>query len=270
MTEQEYRALPAINASAISAGMVSMLAMRHVMTGGAKDDTPAMAWGRKVHAAILEPDRFFGSLALWEGGRKYGKTWDAFTEENPDGDLIVTRDELVDLTALSRAVWACKPAAALLTGGECEKVLTWTDKDCGACKGRVDMGRGGVTLTDLKTTATIIPAAFWKTAERLAYHVKMGWYARGVELVTGTRPRVAIIVLEAKPPHDCYVAEMDAGIVAQGEEQAVEIAHRYRVHEAVNSFPGVVPEGTIQYERAAWAIGGGDEVQIDMEGASNE
>jgi hypothetical protein len=81
---------------------------------------------------------------------------------------------------------------------------------------------------------------------------------------------VAIIVIEAKPPHDCYVAEMDAGIVQQGEEQAVEIAHRYRVHEEVNSFPGVVPEGTIQYERAAWAIGGGDEVQIDMEGASNE
>jgi hypothetical protein len=90
----------------------------------------------------------------------------------------------------------------------------------------------------------------------------MGWYARGVELVTGTRPRVAIIVLEAKPPHDCYVAEMDAGIVQQGEEQAVEIAHRYRVHEAVNSFPGVVPEGTIQYERAAWAGGAGEETDI--------
>ena len=173
MTEAEYRALPAINASAIYAGMTSMLAMRYVMTGGAKADTAAMAWGRKVHAAILTPDEFFSDLAIWEGGRKYGKTWDAFESENPNHDLIVTRDELVDLTAMSRAVWSCKAAAALLTGAQTEKVLTWTDGKCGACKARVDALQAA-TLTDLKTTKTIIPAAFWKTAERMAYHVKMG------------------------------------------------------------------------------------------------
>ena len=263
MDETTYRALPAINASAISAGMTSIKAMHYVMTGGGKADTPAMAWGRKVHAAILTPDAFFGDVAIWEGAVKRGKVWDAFEAEHPNPDLIVTHDQLVDLTALSRAVWCCKDAAALLAGALTEKVLTWTDPKCGACKARVDavqpasLTNPNATLTDLKTTKNIRPAAFWKTAEGLAYHVKMGWYARAVEQVTGTRPRVSLIVLKSCEEMDCWVADMSPGIIEQGEEEAVEIAHRYRVNESLGTFPGVVPEGTIQYERAAW-VGGAD------------
>lgn len=268
MNEAEYRALPAINATAIAAGRISMKHMRHVMTGGSKKETPAMAWGRKVHAAILEPGRFFAGCAIWEGAKKSGGKWDAFKAEHKDGDLIVTPAEHVKLAAMSKAVWRTSEAAECLDGALMEQVGVWADDKLGSCKMRVDAWhkQRGI-LTDLKTTGQIDPQSFWRTAHNMGYQTKMGWYARGVQnAFGGAWPKVRLIVLEQDAPFDCWVCQIPESIVREGEEQAVETARLYRACEAAGTFPGAV-DGMIDYELPGWLQNANT---VDMEGIDND
>ena len=266
MDEREYRAMPAINASAIAAGMTSMRHMRHVMTGGAKKDTPAMQWGRKVHAAILTPTEFFAGVKIWEGASKRGKAWDKFKAENADDmDMVCTHAEMAALAEMSKSVWGNYDARHCLEFAQTEQVVTWDDPEVGKCKMRYDALNGSI-LSDLKTTANILPDAFWRTGYNLGYHVKMGWYARGIHLGSGPRPAARIIVLENAAPYDCWVCKMPDSIVEEGEKLAVETARLYRACEASNIFPGAV-DGLVDYELPGWVDVGNE---VDMEGVENE
>lgn len=261
MDMKEYQQIDAINATSICAGRKSMLHMHHVMTGADDRDTPAMAWGRKVHAAILEPDRFFDGLAIWDGAVKRGKAWDAF-KADADTDLIVTRDEMASLQMMQRIVWSKPDAAKLLGDCETEQSYTW-EAHYGKGKCRADATAEGIVV-DYKTTAQIEPDAFFRTAFNLGYHIKMGWYAHGIEKATGTRPKVYLIVQEASAPWDCWVCQMPSKIVKDGEKEAVEIAVKYAVAAHEKRFRGVA-DGVIEYMLPAWATGG-EEALPNMEG----
>ena len=269
MTFDEYKTLPGINASAICAGRKSMLHMHHYMTGGDDKDTPAMRWGRIVHAAILEPERFLDTVSLWEGKVRRGREWDACKDAAPDTELIVTPDEMEKLRAMQRNVWAMPEAADMLKTCETEQVVQWEGK-YGKAKGRVDAIRPGLVM-DYKTTANIEPSAFFRTAFNLAYHAKMGWYAHGIEIATGRRPTVRLIVQEASAPFDCWVCEMPDSIVRDGEEEAVEIARAFHVAVHLDHFPGVseADKGIVQYELPGWATPGNEAIP-EMEGMSDE
>lgn len=267
MTEAEYRALPAINASAICAGMKSMKHMHHSMTGGERPDTAAMSWGRKVHKAILEPDRFFAELAVWDGARRSGPAWIAFCEEYPDADAHATPDELARLTAMSREIWRNTDAADLLHGGESEKVITWQTDEYGAAKGRVDMlNRRRRAIIDLKTTRDAEPDAFCRSGERLYYHVKMGWYWRGAKLALGMDCLVYLVVIESVPPYGMFVCEMPNPILQAGADAGTGIAKHYRCCEMLGTYPDITDGAIIEYERPAWVANS----EVDMEGVEDE
>ena len=268
MTFAEYAAIDAINASAIVAGRVSMRHMHAEMMHERKTDSPAMAWGRKVHAAVLEPDRFFASLAIWDGAVKRGKEWDAFKAANPDPDAIVTRSELSDLESMKRAIWDHAIASDMLRGVETEQVIQWEDDVYGAGKARMDAVKPGMVI-DYKTTRNIEPAAFYRTAYNLAYHVRMGWYAHGIEIATGTRPRVYLVVQESDRPFDCWACEIPASILKAGEKEAFEIAVRYSIARNDGGRYWGVSNEMEEYQLPAWAMGGEDATP-NMEGVNNE
>ena len=89
---EDYAGAGGINASAIKQGRTGMKHMRLAMTGGVKDDTPAMRMGRLIHAAVLEPDVFNQNAVVFEGKTRRGKAWDEFKAEHAEG-WIVTYDE---------------------------------------------------------------------------------------------------------------------------------------------------------------------------------
>jgi hypothetical protein len=260
--EADYRKAPGINASAICAGLVSMRHMHHIMTGGERDDSPAMAWGRKSHLAVLQPRLWQYNHALWTAGRKAGKEWEAFAAQVSDPDMIATPEEHAKLQAMSAAVWAHKDCAWLLEGVTTEQPIYWQDKRCGACKARVDALKPGYLL-DYKTARNVDVDGFCRAAHNLHYPLRMGWYARAVETFTGRRPDVFLIVQESAAPWDCYPVHIPAALVREGEEAAIEIAIKYRCCEIAGSFAGV-SDTMIEYAPPAWAMAS----EVSMEGVA--
>jgi len=97
----------------------------------------------------------------------------------------------------------------------------------------------------------------------MGYHIQLGWYRHGAECC-GYPVRndlVYIIWLRQGDDLDCRVTRVSPNLLKKGEEEAIEIAHRYRVHEACGRFPGV-SEVITDLEAPSWS----EPSDIDMEG----
>jgi hypothetical protein len=230
MDFEHYKEVPAINATAIKAGARSMLHMRHVMTGGEKATTDAMAWGSLVHAAILEPDRFFKSLAVYTV-RKAGKAWDDFNTAN-DGKTIIGASDNAELVAISNAVHAKRSAHRLIEQSQHEVTLQWDSPNIGASKARLD-GLTDDCVVELKTAQDISPDRFFRQCVNLRYDIQFGWYS----MAAGNRP-VIVIAVESSAPYDVAVYQIPRAMVDKGRRTAVDIASRYRACERAGEYPG--------------------------------
>jgi len=263
----EYLQLDGLNGSLMSHGRTSMRHMNHEATKRDQKETPAMRWGKISHAAILEPERFAVESSIWEGAKRSGNAYKEFVMNAPDPELVITEEESDKLSLMQERVCENDMALQLIDETAHEVSFNWNVPNLyGTGKARLDMYRpsedhtGGV-ICDYKTTADITPYGFWKTAYGQWYHAKMGWYVHGVEIVTGERLPVWMIVQENKAPFDCWVCQMGPEIVKIGEEEAVAMARQYRASQVCGQFGGVV-DGVVEYELPAWAYSD----KVNMEG----
>jgi len=236
MPFEDYSGEEGLNASALSRGVKSMLHMHHSIHEEIKD-TPAMRWGRIIHGAILEPEVFADKCVTYGGKTRRGKEWEAFKADN-EGKEILTASEGADLAALAQSVLRNKEVTDLLTECQREVSIFWSG-EYGKAKGRLDAYNPDVCIVDLKTTGDVTPSAFTNVAARLGYHLRLAWYRTGIEVLTGNRLPVYVIVVEQKPPYDSYVMEYDQTALGVGADQAVDIAMQYRACEKEGYFPGV-------------------------------
>jgi len=260
-----YQAQQGINASSLAYGRKSMLHMHHAMTTHSPA-TPAMMFGTLAHYVVLEG----GADLVCCDARRGTKAWDAAIDAaNGNERMVCKPDEYAQVLAMREMVMAHTEARWIIEATQHEVSGFWTG-DYGKAKLRADMlgcieASGNMILADYKTTGDIEPRRFFSTAERLAYHVKMGWYAEGVKAITGIYPDVYMIVQEQKAPHDVFVSIMPYEIVEQGREEAIEIAIKYRVAQECGIYQGVEPDSVIEYERPAWVLGG-ENAEVNMEG----
>jgi hypothetical protein len=266
MTEAEYRALPAINATAIKAGRQSMAHMHQAMTGGGRADTPTLRWGRLVHMAVLEPVRL-ATLPVWDGDRR-GKAWLEFRDAH-DGKEILTAAEVDRLLAVSQA-FTESGASRLVAGGRHEHAIAWEGVTpdghaIGACKALVDSWARPV-MVEYKTTRNLATRAFLAQCEALGYLLAAGWYATGLRTAERLTdwPSTYLIAQESDAPHCVAVYEITAAQLEAGYAEAAEIARRYRAHELTGRFPGPYDGMILPYERPMWAVGG------DIEDGDND
>jgi hypothetical protein len=234
MTYEQYAKIPALNATSLKAGQLSMLHMRQAMMGVSKKATPAMVWGKLIHLAILEPERFKQSVVAWDGIKR-GREYDKFKEEFADSEIVSPAD-LDDLQAIQKAVNDNKDAVELLRDceGWFEKTVQWTDDSFGACKARLDGQSKKRGVLELKSAARIDNQAFIKQFVNLGYDIQCGWYARGGEV-----DKVTILAVESDAPHDVAVYEVPKLAIKVGYRKACKIANEYRKCEACGVFPGV-------------------------------
>lgn len=260
ITEVNYRTSEGINASAITSGLKSMLHMHYTMTGGERADSPAMKFGRQAHMAVLEPRRWAASRNVYRGeGSKATKEYKAWAADIDDTDMIVTASESAAFDDMSLAIWQHKECAWLLDGCIFETPIWWDSDRYGRGKARIDAHKTGYII-DYKTTRSLDPRAFMRSAFNLNYHIRMGWYVHGWEMLTGERRDVVLIVQETEPPYDCYPMHMSDFVIGKGEQEAVDIAVRYHCCRTAGSFPGVASD-MVEFELPAWA--GGDEVNME-------
>ena len=170
-----YRRIDAVNWSSLKNMARSPLHYKHGLTND-RPDTPAMALGRAVHKAVLEPRDFPLTYTVWRGFRR-GKDWTTFKSVNEEAGLeVLTEDEYDKCLAIQTAVEQHPVAGPLLTGGDAEKTLLWTDGATGLkCKARADYVRG-TTLIDLKTTRSLDERDFQRTYHGFKYNCQLAMY----------------------------------------------------------------------------------------------
>ena len=251
MSFNDYRAAAGLNYSAIKAGQKSMLAMRHELTRERDAGTAAQQAGTMIHSAILQPDEFAESVAIWTGYEntkgawtydRRSKVWDQFQADN-EGKTILTPDQLQEFEAVKLAVLANPDCRRVLEGVQMtEASVFWDGAMYGAAKCRPDIiGKDG-TVWDLKTCSDI--SRFERDAIRYGYHLQAGWYLEGCNqngIENHMRPW-GWIVVESAPPYDCglFYAGMDT--IEYGRKEALRIASEFRQCDRAGFYPGAFPE----------------------------
>lgn len=221
MKRFEYAALDAVNWSSLKHMGDSPLHYRHRLTEE-REDTDALLLGRAVHTACLEPDRFPVEYAVWTGGRRAGKEWDAFVASHVGRDIL--REQDYDEVCRIRDAVRRHPLAApyLLAPGPCEHVVQWTDAETGLrCKSRQDKRAaiGGGVLVDLKTARDIRDRLFGSAAARLGYHAQMAFYFDGLAASGAGVEKVVLLAVESKAPYDAAVYVCTEDVLWAGREE---------------------------------------------------
>jgi exodeoxyribonuclease VIII len=264
-----YRDINAINWSTLKAIAKSPKHYQHA-TAKKRADRHHLLIGRAAHAAILEPD-WFATWPVWEGTRR-GKAWDLFKATHA-GEDILTVTEQEQCLRMRRAVMEHPIAAAYLSGGEAEKIVTWTDADTGLrCKGRIDYVTRRA-IVDVKTTGDVAESRFGSWAARIGYHGQAAFYRDGYAAAHGLELPFVIVAVEVEEPHDVAVYRLDEDALYAGQRDYARFLGIVKDCQRTGEWPGRYPE-----ERTLtlppWVIGDDEEDITDLDlvinGGGNE
>jgi hypothetical protein len=225
LRETEYHAHPSISSGFVRTLLERSPAHARHQRDNPPDATPALLFGRAVHARILEPESFAERFAIApkvDRRTKEGKaTWAAFVEAHPDASHLSEADgEMV--TEIAESVFRHRLASPLLTDGAQEMSGFWTDPETDIhCRCRFDWLRYDRIGVDLKTTADASPDAFARSIAKYGYHVQAAWYAMGYEAITGEAlTDFVFLCVEKAAPYAVGVYRIDSAALALGERQA--------------------------------------------------
>lgn len=259
MTYLEYQQIRAVSWSLLKEMRRSPLHYRYARDA-ARPDTRTLAFGRAVHCAVLEPERFSSQFAVYDGHRR-GREWDQFRERY--GHLtILSADEQRSVVEVASAVRSHPVAARYLHGISAEVPVTWTDRATGLrCKARLD-GVGSAIL-DLKTARTAHPRQFAAAAARMGYHCQLAWYRQGWAEATGDVLPAVLLVAEKDPPYDVAVYSLDEDALYAGERECAELIARVAECERTNHWPGQMPDES-PLELPGWVWGDDEEMTAEI------
>lgn len=232
LSRDEYDALGAVNWTTLKEMHKSPAHYRHRVDHPI-EDTTRLAFGRAVHTAILEPDRFVLDYIVFDGERR-GNAWKAFRDEHTDKTILTTKEYATCLNVRD-AVRANKDAAPLLEGGTAELSVTWTDADTQLpCKARLDYLRGGL-IVDVKSTSCTDAWAFGGVSARMLYHGQLAFYQRGIETVDDN-PH--IIAAEIEAPYDVAVFRLTDDAVLSGDQLVSDLLRKVSVCRKTKDWHG--------------------------------
>ena len=74
---EDYCAMPGLNASTLAWGLKSAQHLKAALDGELKKDSPAMTFGRALHAKLLEPDVYLKEFTVSSGCQAIIKSGDS-------------------------------------------------------------------------------------------------------------------------------------------------------------------------------------------------
>jgi hypothetical protein len=259
---QEYLSWPLLSQSVLKEGRASMSHLKAARDGArVKCATDDMLLGSALHCAFLEPEAMLKKVILWEGGRRYGKSWEAFQEEQ-NGKIILTEGHYENLVGMVQSLRRHPVVKHWTAHIEAVEVSAVGKIDGVALKGRCD-ALTPEPLVDLKKVATADPRVITKTVLNFGYHIQAFIYCRLFQ-----RRRFLLICVEGSPPYDVVAYELSAAFLRQGEREAGELLARYKSCLQSGEWPGRSDDIVI-LEPPEW-FGTKDEITIDGAAAFTE
>ena len=226
------------------------------------DDTQALKVGRALHTATLEPELFATRYAIWDGGTRRGKDWDAFeARATEEGKETLKLDEVLEIQVMAQAVRTHPEAAKLLAGGVAEQSLLWSveSPELGelkatqrAAKSRIDY-RGPLGAVDLKSTRDASPEGFGRQAWTLGYLGQAAFYVDAIEAATGDVVPYWIVAVEKSAPFVVQVYEVSPELLSFGRDHYRELLVKLAQCEAADRWPGYV-DGVAPLTLPRWVL----------------
>lgn len=228
------------------------------------DDTKPKKVGRAVHVMTLEPARVGELIAVWDGGRRAGKDWEAFKALHSGKDLL-TEEEYEESKAMAKKVRADPVAGPYLDRGNSEVTLLWSvpvvamlgdgSLDMGQvikCRRRIDFDAPHA-IVELKTARDGRKEKFSRQGHDLGYFPAASWSVDGYAHASGRgiiKP-YKFIVVESSPPYVVSVYEPTPDEMKRGREDYQGWLNRLATCRANNHWPGYY-EHEEPIERPYW------------------
>lgn len=253
----EYDQIERVNYSALKMIAKSPAHYAHGLTQR-YSDTDAKKFGRAFHIAVLEPERFRSAVAVWDGGTRRGKEWDAFRAKHAQREIL-TESEYERCLALQKAVRGDAIASRYVSRGRAEVTMEWAINGV-PCKGRIDFD-SPEAIVDLKSTRDASPDGFGKESWRYRYHTQGAWYGDGYEASGGPRKPYVLIAAEHEPPYIVQVYRMPDIALDLGREEYRLWLDKLAYCREQNHWPGYV-EGEQELTLPRWAVDFSEEDDI--------
>jgi len=265
---ETYRQWPEMNASTLIWGMVSEKHLKASLDGRMDHDSPAMAFGRAYHAALLEPEVFKNEYreaqncqVLMKSGKRAGEACGAAGKtlmgddvwacgkhnegSDPDENALASH-EFAAIRSMRSEVMAHDVVKLLRQAGgfEISARARFMNVDV---KIRLDKyiplvdGLDSSYIIDLKKTRRgKVTSSKWE-AEVLNYHyhVKASWYRDIAAELTGDMPRFIWIAQEDEAPYDVGVYEQDQESYEIGRWEYRNLVAKFINCTASGNWPGV-------------------------------
>ncbi len=216
-----YHAWPYVSASKLKRLATSAAKAYHHEKHPDEGDTAAMALGRAVHVAVLEPEAFHRMYVIAPQGDKRKKdvkaAWEAAGREAAQkGQSLLPHADYDLCVKLRGRVEQDELAGPILKGkGRNEVSVVWEDDATGLmCKARMDRlcdWMGFTCHIDLKTTKDSSPDGYPWECKKYKYHWSAAFYLKGCDVIVPARRRFLHIAVEKVPPYDLGVYEFTAG-----------------------------------------------------------
>lgn len=247
LSNKEYRSMEGISRSELWT-LLSKTPMHFLYESmNPKEDTPALAFGRATHKAILEPESFYDEYAE-------GITVDRRTKEGKQkyeeflasvGDKEVVSPENMEILVAMKAVIDKDPTASAFLTGEHEQSFFWTDSATGEkCKVRPDCIAevdGKKYLVDYKTTDSCADGAFERSVKKYGYKFQAGMYREGYFQSTFEDVGFAFVAQEKTAPYAVRVYVCTEEFINEGYNQfreAIGIYHDCKVKNHYYGYEG--------------------------------
>ncbi len=194
------------------------------LDGTRSETSAALEFGRAMHCAILEPERFAEQYVVEPDFGDCRKTAnkaarDAWRLEHA-GAVTIEDEQMTSIRGIVSSLKSHELASKLLAGGESEVTLSWEDQATRLpCKGRVDYFIRDLGIAvDVKSTEDASPEAFRRSIARYGYHRQDAFYRGGFRALGVPLKHFAFVVVEKSAPFATAVYMLDAEAVASGEQ----------------------------------------------------
>jgi hypothetical protein len=230
-----HSALPAEEYHRRELGIVSNTALKYVRRSPAhyrawidglheRKDTPALAFGRAFHMALLEPEKFaatyveqpeFGDLRKTEN--KAAKA--AWLADNAGREPI---EGMATLLAMVESVRRHPLASQMIRDGKPELTLSWKDEDTGlSCKSRLDYYVESLgMIADVKTAEDASWDEFRRDVAKYDYHVQDALYRSAALALDMPVQHFVLLAVEKSPPYAVATYTLDAEGIGRGYQAA--------------------------------------------------
>ena len=210
MTDKD-KYLP-LSFSSLKAFDRSPLAFVHYKEGPRKE-TDAMRFGTMVHRAVLEPDKYQATVAVYDG-RRGTNAHKEFILENAHKDVLTVK-EAATVRSISDSVLNHSYAGPLLRQcTEFEKAFEIEQLGI-PHRGIID-AIGPWFMIDLKTTQNVSHRMLQRTIYDFKYYMQAAIYDRAATIMGLDMKAYFIIAVESTAPHHVEVVELEPHYIARG------------------------------------------------------